>query len=160
MILKRKDKPKTNYTVVSNAVLRDPSLSLKAKGMLVLLLSLPDDWNVSVRGLQTMCLEKKAALKGALAELKCAELISSVGTRDNDGLFCGLDYRITDKAYGSPQTDKRETDNRATDKRETENQPLLNKEIQNKKERNKEQQNCFGASDKGSGKDGSGAFEF
>jgi len=137
MILKRKDKPKANYTVVSNSFLRDPSLSLKAKGMLTLLMSLPDDWCVSIRGLQTMCADKKGALSGALAELRCAEFISSARTREDDGLYRGIVYKITDKAYGiHPQPENRDADNRDADNRDADNQPLLNKEIQNKERKN------------------------
>ena len=135
MILKRKDKPKTNYTVVSNAVLRDPSLSLKAKGMLTQLISLPEDWNVSIRGLQTLSSDRAGSLKSALDELKDSGYISSVFTRGRNGSYRGINYQITDKAYGLPCSENPYTENPCS-----ENRTLLNKEIQNKKEINKEKQ--------------------
>lgn len=62
---------KTNdYTVMSNVHLRDKSLSLKAKGLLSLMLSLPDEWDYSVNGLVAICKESKKAVTAALTELQ------------------------------------------------------------------------------------------
>ena len=162
MILKRKDKPKANYTVVSNSFLRDPSLSLKAKGMLSQLISLPTDWNVSIRGLQALSSDRMSSTRAALSELKDAGYISTERKRGLDGLYGEVDYVITDKAYGlHPRFENPNVDNRNLDNRNVDNRTQLNKEIQNKKEKNKEQQNCFVSPDKGSEGNGSGgAFEF
>lgn len=59
-----------DYTVMSNIHLREKSMSLKAKGLLSLMLSLPDDWDYSVEGLSTICKEKGSAIKSTLSELK------------------------------------------------------------------------------------------
>ena len=59
-----------NYTVISNYHLKDKNLSLKAKGMLSLMLSLPDDWDYSVRGLEKICLESKNTINRILNELE------------------------------------------------------------------------------------------
>ena len=59
-----------NYTVISNYHLKDKNLSLKAKGMLSLMLSLPDDWDYSVRGLEKICIESKNAINRILNELE------------------------------------------------------------------------------------------
>ena len=59
-----------NYTVMSNYHLRDKNLSLKAKGLLSLMLSLPDDWDYSIGGLASICKENKTAVTTALKELK------------------------------------------------------------------------------------------
>ena len=161
MILKRKDKPKANYTVVSNAFLRDPSLSLKAKGMLALLLTLPDDWNVSVCGLRTLTPEKTAALRNALDELLGAGYISADTVRDQNGAYKGIDYIINDKTYGLPFSENPLSGNPLSGNPRADNQQLLNKEIQNKEKENKEKQNCFVSPDKGPEENGSGgAFEF
>lgn len=61
-----------NYTVMSNHHLRDKSLSLKAKGMLSVILSLPDDWSYSIAGLAAICKEGTTAVKSALGELSDA----------------------------------------------------------------------------------------
>lgn len=59
-----------NYTVMSNTHLRDKDLSLKAKGLLSVMLSLPDDWSYSISGLCAICKESETAIKSALDELK------------------------------------------------------------------------------------------
>ena len=58
------------YTVMSNFHLRDKRLSLKAKGLLSLILSLPDEWNYTIGGLVAICIEREVAVKTALNELK------------------------------------------------------------------------------------------
>lgn len=58
-----------NYTVMSNYHLRDRSISLKAKGLLSVMLSLPDDWDYSISGLASICGEGETAIKSALKEL-------------------------------------------------------------------------------------------
>ena len=60
----------TNYTVMSNWHLKDKSLSLKSKGLLSVVLSLPDGWDYSVAGLVAICKESAAAVHSALDELK------------------------------------------------------------------------------------------
>lgn len=59
-----------NYTVMSNIHLRNKNLSLKAKGLLSVMLSLPDNWNYSIAGLVAICKENETAIKSALNELK------------------------------------------------------------------------------------------
>lgn len=59
-----------DYTVMSNYHLRDNNLSLKAKGLLSVVLSLPQNWNYSVAGLVSICKEKEVAITSALNELK------------------------------------------------------------------------------------------
>ena len=60
----------SDYTVMSNAHLRDRNLSLKAKGLLSIMLSLPEEWDYSVTGLSSICKEKESAIVSALKELK------------------------------------------------------------------------------------------
>lgn len=59
-----------NYTVMSNKHLRDKDLSLKAKGLLSVVLSLPEDWDYSISGLVSICKESETSVKSALDELK------------------------------------------------------------------------------------------
>lgn len=60
----------SNYTVMSNYHFKDKNLSLKGKGLLSLMLSLPDSWDYSIAGLCTICKENETAIKSALNELK------------------------------------------------------------------------------------------
>lgn len=59
-----------NYTTISNFHLQDNELSLKAKGLLTLMFSLPDDWDYSVKGLERICLESKNTINNILKELE------------------------------------------------------------------------------------------
>ena len=62
---------KTNdYTVMSNHHLRNKALTLKAKGLLTMMLSLPDEWNYTTRGLAAICKEGVDSIGAALKELE------------------------------------------------------------------------------------------
>lgn len=59
-----------NYTVMSNYHFKEKDMSLKAKGLLSLMLSLPDKWDYSIAGLVAICKENETAIKSALKELQ------------------------------------------------------------------------------------------
>lgn len=59
-----------NYTVMSNYHFKEKTMSLKAKGLLSLMLSLPDNWDYSIAGLVAICKENETAIKSALKELQ------------------------------------------------------------------------------------------
>ena len=61
-----------NFTIMANHHLRDMSLSLKARGLLSLMLSLPDDWDYSARGLACLCRDGENSIRSALKELEQA----------------------------------------------------------------------------------------
>ena len=83
-----------DYTVMSNHHLRNHELSLKAKGLLSMMLSLPDDWNYTTRGLAKICKEGVDAIGNALRELETAGYIVRHQLRDRQG-------RISDTEYSS-----------------------------------------------------------
>ncbi len=60
----------SNYTVISNYHFKEKEMSLKAKGLLSLMLSLPEDWNYTVDGLVSLCKENETAIISTLKELK------------------------------------------------------------------------------------------
>lgn len=60
----------SDYTVISNYHLREKGMSLKAKGLLTLMLSLPENWDYSISGLASICAENETAIKTGLKELK------------------------------------------------------------------------------------------
>ena len=74
-----------DYTVMSNHHLRNGKLSLKAKGLLSMMLSLPEDWNYTTRGLAAICKEGVDAIGGALRELETAGYIVRHQLRDRQG---------------------------------------------------------------------------
>ena len=82
-----------DYTVMSNHHLRNANLSLKAKGLLSMMLSLPEDWNYTTRGLAKICKEGVDAIGAALRELEAAGYIVRHKLRDSQG-------RISDTEYG------------------------------------------------------------
>ena len=63
-----------NYTVMSNYHFKDKNMSLKAKGLLSMMMSLPDNWNYSVEGLVTICKESKTSIQSTLKELEDLKL--------------------------------------------------------------------------------------
>ena len=61
-----------DYTVMSNHHLKDTGLSLKSKGLLSIMLSLPESWNYTTRGLAAICREGVDAIGSAIRELETA----------------------------------------------------------------------------------------
>ena len=94
-----------DYTVMSNHHLRNHQLSLKAKGLLSMMLSLPDDWNYTTRGLAKICKEGVDAIGGALRELESAGYIVRHQLRDRQGRISDTENVI----YEQPQPRQPET---------------------------------------------------
>ena len=94
-----------DYTVMSNHHLRNGKLSLKAKGLLSMMLSLPDDWNYTTRGLAKICKEGVDAIGSALRELETAGYIVRTQLRDQQGRISDTEYVI----YEQPQPRQPET---------------------------------------------------
>ena len=80
------DKTK-DFTVMSNYHLRDKSLSLKAKGLLSFMLSLPENWDYSTNGLVAICKESRDAIKSTLDELKKNGYLVIEKVRGEKGLY-------------------------------------------------------------------------
>jgi hypothetical protein len=89
-----------NYTVMSNVHLRDQNLSLKAKGLLSLLLSLPDDWHYSIRGLAKISKESPDGISSGLKELEAAGYLTRRQLRGERGRMGETEYTI----YEEPRT--------------------------------------------------------
>ena len=89
----------TGYTVMSNHHLRNKELSLKAKGLLSQMLSLPEDWDYTLKGLSHINREKIDAIREAVKELEKAGYIVRSRERDEKGRLRGADYII----YEQPQ---------------------------------------------------------
>ncbi len=82
------------YTVMSNHHLRNKELSLKAKGLLSQMLSLPEDWDYTLKGLSLINREKIDAIREAIRELERAGYIVRSRERDEKGRLRGADYVI------------------------------------------------------------------
>ena len=87
------------YTIMSNYHLKDTALSLKAKGLLSMFLSFPDDWNYSTRGLASICKEGVEAIGNTIKELEKAGYILRRQLRGANGRITDTEYVI----YERPQ---------------------------------------------------------
>ena len=116
-----------DYTVMSNHHLRNANLSLKAKGLLSMMLSLPEDWNYTTRGLAKICKEGVDAIGAALRELEAAGYIVRHKLRDRQGRISDTEYVIYEQPQlRKPDTDSPDTENPYMDKPDTEKPAELN----------------------------------
>ena len=115
-----------NYTVMSNYHLRDKRMSLKAKGLLSFMLSLPLDWDYSLDGLEKICKEGKDSIRSALNELKLYGYLVIKKTQNNKGIF-EYEYMIYEYPY---------SENPDMDYPDMENPTQINTNIQNTKKQN------------------------
>ena len=121
-----------DYTVMSNHHLRNANLSLKAKGLLSMMLSLPEDWNYTTRGLAKICKEGVDAIGAALRELEAAGYIVRHKLRDRLGRISDTEYVIYEQPQlRKPDTDSPDTENPYMDKPDTEKPAELNIEKSN-----------------------------
>lgn len=102
--------------------MRDKQISLKAKGLLALIMSLPNDWDFSINGIAQIIKEGKTAIYSALDELKSFGYCQVETKRNSKGVIEGTDYTF----YEKPQSDYPYSENRDMD-----NQPQINKEETN-----------------------------
>ena len=91
-----------NYTIMSNYHLRDKSISLKAKGLLSQMLSLPEDWDYTLTGLAKINQEGKDAIRAAVVELERAGYIYRCQTVDQAGKFSSNEYIIRERPVPVP----------------------------------------------------------
>lgn len=123
-----------NFTIMSNHHFKEKKMSLKAKGLLSLMLSLPDDWNYSVSGLVSLSKDGKDGVMSALSELEKFGYLTRVKTQNEKGQFNGIEYNI----YEEPQEDFSSAVNpisvkQKADNQNAENPPLLNTKLTNNK---------------------------
>ena len=93
-----------DYTVMSNHHLKNRALSLKAKGLLSLMLSLPDDWDYTLQGLAHISLEKVVAIRKAIIELENEGYITRTRERDEQGRLRGTEYIIGEQPISEKPT--------------------------------------------------------
>lgn len=113
-----------NYTVLSNYHFKEKDLSLKAKGLLSLMLSLPDSWNYTIKGLVTLSKDGKDSVMSALAELEEFRYLERKRTTDKKGRFTGIEYHIYEQPI--PYSGNQNSDNQNSDNQDADNPPQLN----------------------------------
>ena len=94
------------YTVMSNHHLRNHALSLKAKGLLSQMLSLPEDWDYTLQGLAQINKESIDAIREAVRELERAGYIKRSRERDERGCLRGTVYTIYEQPHAEPTPEK------------------------------------------------------
>ena len=123
------------YTVMSNHHLRNKDLSLKAKGLLSQMLSLPEDWDYTLKGLSLINREQIDAIRAAIRELEQAGYIVRSRERDSQGRLRGADYVIYEQPQPVPDSPTLENpmlDNPTQEKPTLGKPTQLNKDISSK----------------------------
>jgi hypothetical protein len=108
-----------NYTTISNQLFKSKGISLKAKGLMGYLLSLPNDWNLSINGIVACSKEGRRAIGNIINELIAAGYIERNQVRKN-GKFIGYDYFV----FEQPKRPFADTDNA-----DTQNSIQISKEV-------------------------------
>ena len=130
-----------SFTIIDNALLQNVNLSFETRGFLAYLLSLPDDWNFTVRGLVKMTGCNKSVIQRLMNELRAAGYIQLVRNKDKSGKFTQSSWIIYEDAFKSHIPQKRYTEETVHGENGTEqstiNNKVLSKQItkENKKEK-------------------------
>lgn len=133
-----------DYTIIPNIHLKERKMSLKSKGLLTLMLSLPDDWNYSLKGLVSLCSESESAVKSSLQELKEFGYlrIQKLAPKKGNGKFEYI-YEIfesplkkeerqrVNKKVKNLQLENQPDENVPTENLKVENQPVENLQLEN-----------------------------
>ena len=123
-----------NFTQLSNELLQDPTLSLKAKGLMAYMLSVPEDWDYSIAGLAVKCKDGKSSIRSAMDELIEAGYVTRSLVHGEGGLFGGYEYVVHEEPQPSsekPTTEKPTTEKPSTEKPSTEKPSSENRTEQN-----------------------------
>ena len=123
------------YTVMSNHHLRNHTLSLKAKGLLSQMLSLPEDWDYTLQGLAQINKESIDAIREAVRELERAGYIKRSRERDERGCLRGTVYTIYEQPHTEPTPEEPTSEEPTQEKPTLENPTQLNTESTKKRKR-------------------------
>lgn len=123
-----------NYTTISNVFMRDKNLSLKAKGFLALVMTLPNDWDFTINGIAKIIKEGKSAIYSTIDELKEQGYCNVIIVRNDKGVILGNNYSF----FEEPHKEEPYLENPNMD-----NQTQINKEVKevcNKQNKDKEKE--------------------
>lgn len=130
-----------DYTVMANHHLRNKELSLKAKGLLSLMLSLPDDWDYTLKGLARICRDGVDSIAAAVKELEEAGYIVRRRVRDDKGRVGEMEYTILERPEEDnppkrdfPVQENPVQENPVQEKPEQEKRPQLSTKESNKQQ--------------------------
>lgn len=136
-----------DYTTISNVFLKDKELSLKAKGLLSVVMALPDEWNFTIKGMVGMLKEGKSVVYSAIDELKEHKYCIVETLRNEKGVIIGTGYSFYEHPHSeNPCTENPCTENRDMGKEENKEKvspiPPL-KEIKEEKIKKEEKENIY-----------------
>ena len=121
-----------DYTVMANYDFRDKNLSLKAKGLLSMMLSLPDGWGYSVEGLVKLSADGRESIMATLKELEKFHYLKRSQARDNSGKLGEAIYDIYEQPWsGFPTTAKPTSGKPSSEKTTLLNTNRLNTKVLN-----------------------------
>jgi len=137
---------KTDFTVIDNNIFKNKKLSLKGKGMVCTMLSLPDNWNFSEEGLAELSKDSRVSVRSTLKELMELGYLVRKRNRDDKGKLRDTTYTIYEEPmYQKPTLDKPILEKPMLENKH--NKILNNKELNNKelkKEIYKEKYGTYG----------------
>lgn len=119
------NKPTSNFTQISNHILNDNNLSLKAKGLIAFMLSKPDKWKFSIEAIATQCKEGVSVVKAAVKELQQNKYLKICPVKNKKGVIQRWEYYLSHYPVndfphvdyphvGFPHVDSPHVDNRPT----------------------------------------------
>lgn len=116
----------SNFTVMSNYHFKEKKMSLKAKGLLSLMLSLPDDWDYSIAGLTTLSKDGRDGVMSALGELEKFGYLARTRLTNDKGQFAGVEYNIYESPQEKPVSEKPNEENSTLENPNSEKRDQLN----------------------------------
>ena len=134
---------RSNFTVVSNDILMNNFMSMKATCLLLKMLGRPDNWDYTINGMKTFCKEGRDAIRSALQELEYFGYLERRKVRDARGRYTDIEYIIYEEPISSPpQSGYPESENPSLENPSSENPTVINKDInKNRKNKKRTQQN-------------------
>lgn len=131
-----------DYTLMSNCHLRDKELSCKACGLLSKMLSLPEEWDYTTRGLAAICKDGVDSISSALKELEQRGYLVRIRLRDDKGRITDVEYNIYETPQPpAPDTDSPHTENPDMDMPDTDSPCLENPAQYNTNKSNTQKEN-------------------
>ena len=109
-------KKEKDFVQIPNSILTSPDISLKAKGILALMLSLPDNWKFSIEGIASKCKESRECISNAIKELESAGYVKRTMKHGDDGKITGMEYEIFEEPYTVTEAEEHNEEKPCEDK--------------------------------------------
>lgn len=117
---------KSDFTVIDNNIFKNAKLTLKAKGMICTMLSLPDDWQFNEEGLAQLSNDSRSGIRNTLNELMEYGYLTRKQLKNDTGKFANMEYTIYEEPLYQKPTAEKPTSEKGH------NKILINKELNNK----------------------------